>query len=467
VQAIQLRPGTYYSKTKQNITLNRLVTLGAFKFVKNEFSVDTAANKLNVTYLLTPYAKKSFNGEFGGFTQNDSRGGVRASITWKNKNLFKGAEVFSIKGFGSFEAQFGGENNTKRPNAYNFGIETNLSFPRFIVPFFKVKPSGMYIPRTIVSASYNYSLRQDFYRVNSVNLGAGYNWKEEIRKDHKLFPLNITAVKTDTINAANSSQFNFSNLIFNGIILGPTYEYTFNSQLDGVTRTNNYYFNGLLDLSGNILGLVQGAKQNDKKQLLGTNYAQYIKIQTDFRYYRKTNSKSTVALRAFAGFGYSYGNSYTLPNVKLFFSGGSSSLRGFAARLVGPGTFHQDASQIKTFEILGDIKGELNAEYRWKFYKFLELGAFVDAGNIWLLRDNPTFPGGTFSNQFYKEIAMDMGLGLRLDLSILLVRFDFAIPIRKPWYPEGERWRFNDIRFASPEWRNENLYFNLAIGYPF
>jgi len=470
-QAMQFSPGELYTKKDQNISLNRLVTLGAFKFVKNEFkpTPDTPAHLLDVQYLLTPYAKKAFNGEFGGFTENDSRGGVRGSVSWKNKNMLRGAELFTVKLSGSYEAQYGG--GVKRPNEYGLSLKTSLNIPRFIIPFVTVKPSGMYIPRTIINAGYEYSARADAYQIHSFNLGYGYNWKEDIRKDHKLFPINITLVKTDTFaGGIDSSAYNLSNLIYNGIIFGPTYEYTFNSQADGNKRRSNYYFNGLLDLSGNIVGLLQRADYSDNPQkILHNDYAQYIKTQLDFRYYFKLNAKSSVAAHGLVGFGYAYGNSSALPNVKQFFAGGSSSLRGFPSRLVGPGTFNEKyLYNTQTFiQTSGDIKSEFSVEYRAKIYSFIEGGLFADAGNVWLLRDDPSFPGGKFSKSFYKEYAADMGVGLRLDFTILLLRLDFAIPVRKPWYPEGERWRFNDIRFGDPDWRRENLLFNLAIGYPF
>lgn len=469
-QAMQFEPGELYNKKDQNISLNRLVTLGAFKFVKNEFAIvkDSTRNLLDVSYLLTPYARKSIGGEIGGYTQNDTRGGIRGSVSWRNKNIFKGAEIFTIKLSGSMEAQFGGS-NSQRPNAYNAGLEANLNIPRFVLPFLSIKPSGMYIPRTIISAAYNYSLRSGFYQINALSFGYGFNWKEEIRKDHKLYPFNITFVRTDTLDNSKSQSFNLSNLVFNGIIFGPTYEYTFNSQLDGVRRRSNYYFNGLIDLSGNLVGLAQGTSLENPKKIFGSNYAQYLKAQVDFRYYFNLTPKTVLAARALFGYGYAYGNSSRLPNIKQFFSGGSSSLRGFPSRLVGPGTFNEQylKGTDSLIEILGDIKAEFSVEYRAKLYKFIEGGAFVDAGNVWMLRDNPTFPGGKFTGSFYKELAVDAGLGLRFDFSILLLRLDFAFPIRKPWYPEGQRWRFDDIHFGDPDWRKQNLFFNLAIGYPF
>jgi len=468
-QAMQLKPGELYNKNDQNLSLNRLVTLGTFRFVKNEFTPleDSSRHLLNLTYLLTPAPKKAISFELGGFSQDDNKLGSRVSVSWRNRNFLKGAELFIVKPTAGFELQYSGGQSV--PSTYNFGLETSLNIPRFIVPFVYIKPSGMFIPRTLVTLNYNYTFKAQYYRINTYSLGLGYNWKENIMKDHKLFPINISYVSTDTINKDSLRNVNLSNLIYNGLIIGPTYEYTYNSQL-GPPRDDNFYFFGAADFSGNILGLAQGTSINKpEKEIFNAKYAQYLKFQTDFRYYHNFSANSVLATRLFLGFGYAYGNSYSLPNIKQFFSGGSSSLRGFASRLVGPGTFNEsyDQNNDSYIEMLGDIKGEFNVEWRTGIYRFIKGALFVDAGNIWLLRDNPDFPGGKFSNSFYKEIAADAGVGLRLDFSILILRLDLGFPIRKPWYPEGDRWRFNDINIGDPTWRKENLILNLAIGYPF
>lgn len=470
-QAMQLKPGEWYNLRAQNLALSRLVNIGAFKFVKNEFTPVTeisGGHFLDLTYYLSPYPRKSLSADIGGYTQNDNRVGSRASISWINHNTFRGAEVLTIKLSGGFDMQYGGE--IKSPNLYNFGLETNLAIPKFVVPFFRVKPSSMFVPRSLITAAYNYSLGKDYYKITSFSLGFGYNWKETATKEHKLFPINISDVKTDTLDISKANEFNLSNLTFNGLILGPTYEYTLNTQLGNKKRIDNYYFNGQADFSGNILGLLQGTSLHKMpKEVFGLQYAQYAKIQADFRYYHNYSAQKILATRFFLGFGLPYGNSKTLPNIKQFFSGGSSSLRGFSSRLVGPGTYHfSRTSNNKVFiEMQGDLKLEMNAEYRFPIYQFVKGAFFADAGNIWLYRNNPDFPGGTFNANFYNQLAVDAGAGLRFDFSILVVRLDLGIPVRKPWYPEGERWRFNDIRFLSADWRNENMFFNLAIGYPF
>lgn len=468
-QAMQFSPGELYNKKDHNNSLNRLITLGTFRFVKNEFTIveDSAAYLLDVNYLLTPAPRKAFNIELGGFGNDENRLGSRATIAWSNKNFLKGAELFTVKLTGGFEKQFGGE--LKRPNQYNLGIETSLNIPRFMVPFVRIKPSGMFIPRTLINVNYNYNLKQNYSSTNVYTARFGYNWKEDISKEHHLFPISISYVQTDTLTKDDDFTSNLSNLYYNGIIIGPDYEYTYNSQLKGVKK-NNFYFNGAADFSGNIIGLIQKADyENNPRRILKSSYAQYVKLQADFRYYHNITDESIIAARVFGGWGYSYGNSYNLPNVKQFYSGGSNSLRGFSSRLVGPGSFHPLAATGKQsfVEMLGDIKMEANLEWRMKLYSFVKGALFVDAGNVWLQRPNEDFPGGEFSKNFLKEVAVSAGAGVRLDFSILILRLDLGFPIRKPWLPENDRWTFNHINFRDAQWRRDNILFNIAIGYPF
>lgn len=473
-QAMQFQPGEVYNRTEQNMALNRLVTLGTFKFVKNRFDPvnDPQNPKLDVYYYLTPYPRKSLRFEIGVQSQNDSRLGTTSSISWRNRNAFRGAELLAITVRGGYEGQAGG--NVQRPPAFEGGAEVSLSVPRFWIPFFKVIPSSMFIPRTTLRAGYDVSLRTKLYLIHSVRAAYGYQFREDIRKEHQLFPVNINYVRTDTLAPPTESSINYSNIIFNGLIIGPTYQYTYNSQAAGL-RKDNFFFDGLADLSNNVLGLIQGASQESPRQIFGTNYAQYIKLQADGRYYLNyapSHKNNIWANRIIVGYGYPWGNSRQLPNIKQFFSGGASSLRGFPSRMVGPGTFNDeylngDAPRQRFVEMLGDIKLEINTEFRAHLYQFLNGAIFFDAGNIWTYYDDPRFPGGRFTSNFYKELAVNGGVGLRLDFNILLLRLDLGIPLRKPWLPEKDRWVFDQIDFGNSSWRNENLIFNLAIGYPF
>jgi outer membrane protein assembly factor BamA len=188
------------------------------------------------------------------------------------------------------------------------------------------------------------------------------------------------------------------------------------------------------------------------------------------KYYNTSDQTASFANRLIAGIGVSYGNSATLPYVKQFYAGGSNSVRAFVARGLGPGSYKiPDSVVARSFiDQAGDIKLEANTEYRFPIISILKGAVFVDAGNIWLLRDDPGRPGGTFiGKSFLNEVAVGTGFGLRLDLSFFILRFDLAFPLRIPSMPSGERWVISKINFGDPAWRKNNLVLNIAIGYPY
>lgn len=469
---MQFKPGDPYKRSNQLAAVSRLVDMSVFKFVKNEFEEvdDTSQHLLDVYYHLTPFAKKTLQAELAAVSKNDSRVGSQINVSWKNRNTFKGAELLTVKANAGFETQYSGA--LRRPNTYQFGVEPSITIPRFVIPFVDPQTSSRFVPKTTILAGYDLLMRSKLYRLHSAKAGYGYTWKENLFKQHELFPINITYVHADTLNSDSASQINLSNLIFTGIIIGPTYEYIYNSRGNGEMHKHDYYFTGKLDLSGNLLGLAQGTSVDEApKTILEAPYAQYTKLTTEIRHYMNygINKNAIWANRFLVGVGVPYGNSYQLPNIKQFFSGGNSSLRGFRSRLVGPGTFNEVYLNDSTtfIETNGDLKLELNTELRFPIYKFVNGATFVDAGNIWNYRENPNFPGGKFEKDFLKEIAVSAGAGIRLDFEVLVIRVDLGIPLRKPWLPEEQRWVIDDMRFGDPKWRGENLIFNLAIGYPF
>lgn len=458
--------GDLYSLDDQNTTLSRLVNMGNFKFVKNRFE-SVSPSLLDAYYYLTPYPNKSLRFEAGANTQNDNRAGTKGSVSWRHRNAFRGAEEFMVKISGGFEAQYSGP--VKQPTIYNFGAETNLSFPRFVVPFIDVQTPSQYMPRSVIKLKYNFESSAKLINISSYTAAYGYVWREGPRKEHQFYPFNFTYVRTDTVGSPQNLGILYGNLVFNGIIIGPTYEFTYNSQM-GPPRMHSFFFNGRIDLSGNILGLVQKADyETNPKELFGSTYAQYVKLQPDFRHYLRLSSATVIASRILLGIGIPYGNSKAMPNIKQFWAGGNSDLRGFPSRLVGPGTFNEyDSANTRTYiQTLGDMKLEVNVELRQNIYKWLNFGIFAEAGNIWQYRSDPAFPGGKFTSDFYKELAADVGAGLRFDFKILILRLDMGIPVRKPWLPEGQRWVIDQFAFADPAWKKKNMIFNIAIGYPF
>jgi outer membrane protein insertion porin family len=238
-------------------------------------------------------------------------------------------------------------------------------------------------------------------------------------------------------------------------------------------KTNTYYLNGKVGLSGNILGLLSGADSlaGKDKKIFNTDYNQYVKLEAELRYYHNINSTSKFAARFYAGTGLTYGNSTIMPYSQQFFIGGSNSLRGFKARSIGPGSFSPDQTITNSGGFLpdesGDIKLEANLEYRPKLFSIVYGALFVDAGNIWNLRSHNGLPGGAFGTNFLSQVAADAGFGLRFDFSVLILRTDLGFPIREPWLPAGQRWVIDKVNFFNGGWRSGNLVFNLAIGYPF
>lgn len=462
--------GDLYNRTTHNLSLNRLITLGTFKFVKNEFKEnDSINNLLDTYYYLTPLPKKSIQIETLAKTNSANYSGGELNINWSNRNTFKGAELLKISTFAGLEVQVSGQNNGF--NVYRFGGESSLIWPRFIAPF-KMSSGSAFVPNTKASLSYEYQLRTKLYSLKTFNGLFGYLWKENERKEHNLNVVNIAYTSSNNVSDLYKSQITESpslqKVIDKQFILGTTYSYTYtNTMLKN--RKNNSYFKGGLDLSGNLSGLILGANESDNpKSILGVPFSQYTKAELEFRHYYNFNKETTLASRIILGVGIPYGNSNELPFIKQFFIGGTSSIRAFKARSIGPGTFNGNETN-STFlpDQSGDLKLELNTELRTKIYKLVKGAVFIDAGNIWLLNESEEKPGAKFSNNFLNELAVGTGIGLRFDFNFLILRTDLAFPLRKPYLTKGNRWVINDISLGDSSWRKENLIFNLAIGFPF
>ncbi len=476
-RAMLFKKGDFYNRTNHNLTLNRLVNIGTFKFVKNKFQEAGPLNDslwLDAYYYLTPFKRKSLRTELTGKTNTANFTGGQLEVNWRNRNMFRGAELLTFKIYGGIDFQIGGQN--KGYNIYTAGSEASLTWPK-LIPI-KFKSSGAYMPRTKLTIGYDWQNRQTLYTLNTFRSSFGYVWKGSAEEEHELNPVNITYVKSSDVTDAYLAEIakdpTLARVIEKQLIVGPTYSYTFTNTLRRNKR-HTFYFNSKYDFSANLLGLIQGADagKGNTKSLLGVEYSQYLKTEQDIRYYLKlgNNPKRPLdqwANRLYIGVGIPYGNSTQLPFIKQMYSGGSNGLRGFRTRSLGPGTYR---AEVDPGEFLpdqtGDIKLEMNSELRFKLFSIVNMGLFVDAGNIWLKNTDTLKPGAKFSNQFLKELAVDAGIGLRFDLSILTIRTDFAFPLRKPWLPDGQRWVIDKIDFGDGSWRKENLIFNLAVGMPF
>lgn len=465
---MQFDSGDIYNRADHNLTLSRLINLNLFKYVKNRFEpASTDTPLLNAYYYLTPLPKKSLRAEITGINKSNNSNGSEITFSWSNRNSFRGGEQLRLSAYVGSEIQFGG--TLQGFNTYRTGAEATLTLPKFLMPFFDIRNEGPFAPRTVLQLGYDVLNKRKLYTLNSFRGRYGYSWKEAITKQHELFPIDInyvqpfsitqtfidSAKKYPTLNKTTERQF----------ILGSNYRFNFNQSLKGLDLINSFYFNGIADFSGNLASLIKpgNVKRGDTAKLFNAPYSQYMKFETDFRYYRKIGLTSTWANRIIAGYGIPYGNSAEIPFIKQFFAGGNNSIRAFRSRNVGPGTY-KDTSRI-LIDQTGDIKLELNTEFRPHISGPLYGAVFIDAGNVWLKNENPLKPGSKFTSKFLSQLAMGAGVGIRLDLVIFVIRFDVATPLRKPW--EQNPWVMNRINFADRAYRKENIIYNLAIGYPF
>jgi len=476
LRSVYLRKHEIYSRANHNITLNRLMSIGNFKFVQVKFSDSdtTATGYLDATILMTPMTNHTFRAEIDMVSKSNNYTGPRMNLSLLNRNAFKGAELLSISMAGSFEAQLSGVN--KNLFSYSFNPQVELTFPRFLAPVNIKQTNSIYVPKTTFSLSYNFLKRVNYFDMSTFQFTYGFKWKNSISIEHEFNPINIS----------NTSLYNESALFTNLLaantflkksyeeqfIAGGNYSFTYNEQML-VGKRLQYFIHFTAETAGNLFSLAkliggETPTPETPSKIAGSVYSQFAKLSVDGRAYYNFRDKNKLALRVFAGAANSYGNSSALPYSKQFFSGGPNSIRAFQINSIGPGTYLQNAATTGFLQLGGDIKLETNAEYRFGIYKYFKGALFVDAGNVWLQKSNPANIGSPFAfNSFMNELAVGAGLGLRVDVSFFVLRFDLAMPLRKPWLEDNHRWVVNQIDFSSPTWRTQNLILNIAIGYPF
>ena len=461
-RALVFKSGDVYNRRNHDLSLNRLISLGVFKFVKIRFDEkDTAQNKLNAYYYLTPTEKKSIRFEISGLTQSNDANGGQISVNWRNRNIFRGAELLTTTFYVGYLRQYLGQG--VHTNTTKFGVDVSLFVPRVIGPV-KFQTNSGFIPKTRFNIGYEYFDQSAEYTLNSFKASFAYVWRENVVKEHTLEVLRVNLVNPTHIDSLFQVELDTNIVLARSIektfIIGPTYNFNLNTQLRPNRNKNNFYFDGNIDLSANILGIVSGANVNNgnEKTIFNVPYSQYLRGEIDFRHYLSFSQFTILASRITGGMGYAYGNSSTMPFIKEFFAGGANDIRAFRSRSLGPGSYY--AGNPKTTFIPdqpGDIKMEMSTELRFKLFSIVRWAFFADAGNTWTLRYDSSRVGSQFTNQWPSEIAIGVGTGLRLDISILLLRLDLGIPVREPYLPPKNRWVFD----------TKNAVLNFAIGYPF
>ena len=475
---IFVKSGELYNQRSVNDTYKHLSAFNVYKMVEVNFDDHTMSkDSLNCNIYLTPSKPQEF---VYGIGATNSSGNIGASFTnsYRNKNIFNGAETFDLRYLMSFESQtsFNGEQNAFALNTQEYGLESRLYFPRMLAPRFLRMWTREKTPRTNISILLNYRRRPDYTR-SMINLNLNYQFA-----DNKYLSSTVTPVRLSSIKISNADQafLEWLDKLFikdsyqDHFILGSGYSIVFNNQSSGKRSYHYVKFN--LSWAGNMLTLASRMLNREKNEngsydapLMHTTYAQFVKTDVDYRHYLRTIGTNVLVFRAFAGVGIPYGNISFMPFTEQYFSGGANSLRAWQIRSVGPGSFdNADAAGInaKYPNMTSDMKLEANLEYRFKLFWVVEGAWFFDAGNIWSINKDDKREGGDFDvKRFYKEIAVCSGLGLRLDFDFFLFRADFGLKLRDPSLKDGERWLAkNDHSFI---FRGSNWAFCLGIGYPF
>ncbi len=467
----------FYSEFDVDKTSTALRTLPIFRYVQVSFDTlpGTLAappgviGQLNCHIDMAKAKRNSFLIETEA-TNSAGMLGLAGNLVLKNKNIFHGAEVFSIRLKGALEMQQSLDQAEEQKDFFFFntvetGIEASLYFPRFLGPISPQRFPRYFRPRTSVLTGLNYQRRPDYERTIA-KASLGYEWNQNQQVTHYLFPLEVNAVKIfpseeflerleEIDNPRLTSQYS------DHMIFALKYSYVKNTQQRG-SFSNFHYMRFNFESSGNLLYAIDEAIKLDKNAdgnytLLGIRYAQYLRFDTDLRQYFYLDRNNQLAMRAIFGIGVPYANSNSLPFEKGFYGGGANGMRGWELKTLGPGIYQ--AAGANKYEVMGDIKLEANVEYRFPIYSALKGALFTDIGNIWLLHSSDVYPGGEFRfDDFYKEFAIDAGLGFRFDFEFFVIRVDGALPIKDPG--AEDQWVYKKARISDVMW-------NFGIGYPF
>ena len=394
--------------------------------------------------------------------------GAAASLTWENRNLFHGSELFSVTVRGAYEAITGLE-GYQNQNYVEYGLESKLKFPRFLAPFLSSTFKHRSLATSELSLSYNLQNRPEFHR-RVFSAAWRYHWAEPRHHiSYRVDLLDLNYIYMPWISATFKHDY-LDNASNRNAILRYNYEDLFIMK-SGAGLTYNDGVNAVranIEASGNILNGLSKAfrfKQNAIGQytLFNIAYAQYAKFDIDYTHLFLFDSRNTLAAHAEFGIAWPYGNSSVLPFEKRYFSGGANTVRGWGVRELGPGKNRGTDGRIDFINHTGDVKLTLNLEYRTYLFWKLNGAAFIDAGNIWTLRNYAEQPGGQFKmNTFYKQIAVAYGLGLRLNFDYFILRFDAGMKAINPAYRNKEE----HFALIHPNF-GRDLAFHFAVGFPF
>lgn len=467
---LRLRPRQQFSYDKYIESSNKINGSGLFSSVEFNFTPrDTTgrSDTLDLNLSCTFGKPYDFYIETNYKNKINGRHGPELVIGFTKRNAFRGGEKLDINLHGSYEWEQGGNVNGSggNMNSYEYGADASIEFPRLVVPFLK-RRRYFTTPSTYAKISMNVLNRPDYFKMHTFSAEWTYKWQRSDKWRHEFSPLtlqyqklNRTTAKFDSILYANPYlQTSMQDVFIPKIRYTLTYSSAMRSRNPLVWETT-------FTEAGNILSLgymAAGDKwsQTDK-QLFSNPYAQFLKLETDISKTWQLGEKSQLVAHANAGIIYTYGNSSAAPYSEQFYVGGANSIRAFAVRSIGPGSYTTDVSRLSYLDQTGDIKLQLNLEYRFNIFGSLYGAGFIDAGNVWALRDDGYRKGSQFKlKNALKEMALGTGIGIRYDLEFLVLRLDWGVGLHVP-YETGKSGFYNIPNFKDGQ------AIHLAIGYPF
>lgn len=451
--------------------------LSALKYTNIRFfeTQNDDSTRLNCYVMLTKSKHKSISFELEG-TNSAGDLGAAASVSFQHRNLFRGSETFMVKFRGAYEAISGLQPGYKNHNYTEYGVETSINFPSFLFPFLTSDFKRRIRATTEFGLQYNYQLRPEFSRTIA-SASWSYKWMQKQKIQHRIDLLDISYLYLPWISPQFQEDYidkDKDNYILrynyeNRLIVRMGYTYNYNSAggtlVNNTITSNSYSIRAGFESAGNILygisKMINMRKNKDGEYaILGIPYAQYLKGDFDFAKNIIIDHRNSLAFHAGIGVAVPYGNAKVVPFEKRYFSGGANSVRGWSVRNLGPGSFAGDGNFMNQS---GDIKLDASIEYRTRLFWKFRGAAFIDAGNIWTIREYENQPGGAFEfDKFYKQIAVAYGLGLRLDLDFFVLRFDGGMKAVNPKYEKTkERYPIIHPKFSR------DFAFHFAVGYPF
>lgn len=475
--ANRLLPGSLFSLNNTERTYVNYSQLGLFRFINVSFTEKESGEEyglLNCNIELAMRKRQSYAFEVV-MTNSDNDLGIRGNITYNNYNFFRGGEHLYIGLSGAIESLENRLQGSTDPMR-EIGITTRLETPKFLLPFSAPEFQRKYSPRTAITVSYN-NQRQPYYLRTIANASFGYNWRGNMYNKHSVYPLDFYLVKIPYLDTVNYFDpvirgTRLENSFIDHAILGTRYGFEFSNQM--VENKQNFiYLRSNIESAGLLVNEINKRTNWGSDSLFfGVPYFQYIRGDIDFRQFKVLSARDRVVYRVFAGIGVPYGRSDAMPFEKMYWAGGPYGIRAWRERSLGPGSYPDTTNNQ-----LGDIKLEANLEYRFKLFWKLEGAMFVDAGNVWMLKDDATRPGAAFHfNSFLDDIAIGTGFGARFDFSFVLIRLDFGFKLRdpsiqpdnslpyndEPYYLTGSKWTFR-----NPDVNFWDVSFQFGIGYPF